>query len=78
MLCLTHEAGSDICVGASVKARCRSRRNLARVLRHSGYTAIKDQEVCKQIEIEKRHPKKGRHLAVPPLHLRVLQDTYKT
>jgi len=22
------------------------------VLRHSGYTAIKDQEVCKQIEIE--------------------------
>jgi hypothetical protein len=52
MLCLTHEAGSDICVGASVKACCSSRRNLARVLRHSGYTAIKDQEVRRQIEIE--------------------------
>ena len=52
MLCLTHEAGSDICVGASVKARCRSRQNLAVEMGFWGYTATKDQEVCKQIEIE--------------------------
>ena len=42
MLCLTHEAGPDICGGESVKAGSFAAAKLGRILRHRGYTAANE------------------------------------